>query len=113
MSRPRGRPAKNACPDCHLRMEAGVAHECWSAGVLLTSAQDILRLSHNNRPEVYQRLVDQLLAEGFVYSLTTHEFVLPETRQRGRIAWTPEGTRAWLHAPMSEGGGTLRELVLS
>lgn len=80
--------------------------------MLLSSAQDILRLSHNERPEAYRRLVDQLLSEGFVYSLVTHEFVLPATRERGRMAWTPDEQQAWLQAPLVNGGGRIRELAL-
>ena len=64
-----------------------------------------------DRPPAWHALADLFLAEGWQYESESAEWVKGEPHpiigaaegyddtERGRIAWNPEGTRAWLVHP--------------
>jgi rubredoxin len=63
-----------------------------------------------DRPPIWHKLADRLIAQGWLYDASLGEWVLGEPHpilggvgwedtERGRIAWEPDGSRAWLTHP--------------
>jgi hypothetical protein len=79
------------------------------AGIVLTGLMTTTRnliagkpVTSSERPAAWHALADSLLAEGWLYDATIHEWVYGDGTaytDRGRIAWSADGTQAWLHHP--------------
>jgi hypothetical protein len=69
--------------------------------------------SYSEYPRVCRLLTACLIAEGFSWDNEVGQWLNLETGERGRMAWTPDATEAWLSHPNDQKELTGLHITLS